>query len=49
MKARGAVLFQPGKPLEVCDVDVAPPRGGEVLVKMAAAGVCHTDLRSLSA
>src|SRR5438874_6073093 len=44
MKARGAVLFQPGKPLEVCDVDVAPPRGGEVLVKMAAAGVCHTDL-----
>jgi len=44
MKARGAVLFEPGKPLEVCDVEVAPPRAGEVLVKMAAAGVCHTDL-----
>src|SRR3954470_177764 len=44
MKARGAVLFQPGTPLEVCDVEVAPPRAGEVLVKMAAAGVCHTDL-----
>lgn len=44
MKARGAVLFEPGRPLEVCDVDVAPPRAGEVLVRMAAAGVCHTDL-----
>jgi S-(hydroxymethyl)glutathione dehydrogenase / alcohol dehydrogenase len=44
MKARGAVLFEPGKPLEICDVDVAPPRAGEVLVRMSAAGVCHTDL-----
>ena len=44
MKARGAVLFQPGTPLEVCDVDVAPPRAGEALVRMVAAGVCHTDL-----
>jgi S-(hydroxymethyl)glutathione dehydrogenase/alcohol dehydrogenase len=44
MKARGAVLFEPGKPLEICDVEVAPPRAGEVLVRMAAAGVCHTDL-----
>ena len=44
MKARGAVLFQPGSPLEICDVDVAAPRAGEALVKMAAAGVCHTDL-----
>ena len=44
MKARGAVLFEPGKPLEICDVDVAPPRAGEALVRMAAAGVCHTDL-----
>lgn len=44
MKARGAVLFEPGKPLQICDVDVAPPRAGEALVRMAAAGVCHTDL-----
>src|SRR5690348_16851082 len=44
MKARGAVLFQPGSPLEICDVEVAGPRAGEALVKMAAAGVCHTDL-----
>ena len=44
MKARGAVLFEPGEPLQICDVEVAPPRAGEVLVRMAAAGVCHTDL-----
>jgi NDMA-dependent alcohol dehydrogenase len=44
MKARGAVLFEPNKPLEVCDIDVAPPRAGEALVRMSAAGVCHTDL-----
>lgn len=44
MKARGAVLFEAGGALEVCEVDIAPPRAGEVLVKMAAAGVCHTDL-----
>jgi S-(hydroxymethyl)glutathione dehydrogenase/alcohol dehydrogenase len=44
MKARGAVLFGPGTPLEVCDVEVAPPRAGEALVRMAAAGVSHTDL-----
>lgn len=44
MRARGAVLFEPGTPLQICEVDVAPPRAGEVLVKMVAAGVCHTDL-----
>src|SRR5438093_8232559 len=44
MKARGAVLFDAGRPLELYDIDVAPPRAGEALVKMAAAGVCHTDL-----
>ena len=44
MKARGAVLFQPGTPLEIVELDVAPAREGEALVKMAAAGVCHTDL-----
>jgi Zn-dependent alcohol dehydrogenase len=37
-------LFEgPGR-LEVVDLDVAPPRPGEVLVEMAAAGVCHSDL-----
>src|SRR5688500_13615492 len=44
MKAKAAVLFAPHQRLEVVDVEVAPPRAGEVLVRMAAGGVCHSDL-----
>jgi S-(hydroxymethyl)glutathione dehydrogenase/alcohol dehydrogenase len=44
MRARAAVFFEPGRPLEVRDVEVAPPKAGEVLVRMAAGGVCHSDL-----
>ena len=40
-----AVVFRgPGRPLEVTDVHLDPPRRGEVLVRIAAAGVCHSDL-----
>jgi S-(hydroxymethyl)glutathione dehydrogenase/alcohol dehydrogenase len=41
---RAAVLEEFGKPLVVHDVDLAEPRAGEVLVRLAACGVCHTDL-----
>ena len=44
MKIRAAVLEQFGEPLVVQEVDLAPPRAGEVLVKIHACGVCHTDL-----
>ena len=44
MKSRAAVLFQPNSRLDVVEVDVDPPRAGEVLVEMAAGGVCHSDL-----
>ena len=44
MKSRAAVLFEPGKPLEVCYVDVQDPKAGEVRIEIKAAGVCHTDL-----
>lgn len=33
MKSRAAVAFAPGKPLEIVEVDVAPPKAGEVLIK----------------
>ncbi len=40
-----AVVFRnPQTPLEVADVDLAAPKPGEVRVKIAAAGVCHSDL-----
>ena len=52
MRIQAAVLRQPGleppyaasKPLEIMDLDLAPPGRGEVLVKIAAAGLCHSDL-----
>jgi len=48
MKMRAAVLEDFGKPLVVQEVDLAGPRKGEVLVKLAACGVCHTDLYTAS-
>lgn len=40
-----AVVFRdPASPIEYVDVDLAPPRAGEVRVRIAAAGVCHSDL-----
>ena len=44
MKSRAAVLFEAGKPLEICSVDVQDPKAGEVRIEIKAAGVCHTDL-----
>jgi S-(hydroxymethyl)glutathione dehydrogenase / alcohol dehydrogenase len=48
MKMRAAVLEEFGKPLVVQDVDLTEPRAGEVLVRLAACGVCHTDLYTAS-
>ncbi len=44
MRARAAVLTAVKKPLEIWEVDVDSPREGEVLVRVAAAGICHSDL-----
>ncbi len=44
MKARAAILFEPKQKLIIEDVDVPNPREDEVLVHMAAGGVCHSDL-----
>ena len=41
---RAAVLWEPGLPVEVVEVELAPPRAGEVLVKIAASGICASDL-----
>ena len=48
MKTRAAVLEQFGSPLVVQDVELAEPKEGEVLVRLAACGVCHTDLYTAS-
>jgi S-(hydroxymethyl)glutathione dehydrogenase/alcohol dehydrogenase len=44
---RAAVLYEYGQPLVITDVDLDPPRAGEILVRMAASGVCHSDLHSV--
>lgn len=41
---KAAVYHGPKKDLEITDVPVPEPKKGEVLVKIAACGVCHTDL-----
>lgn len=48
MKSRAAVAFEAGKPLQIVELDVEPPRAGEVLVKITHTGVCHTDAFTLS-
>lgn len=52
MKSLAALLRESGaqlpyansRPLEIVEVDIAPPGAGEVLVKIEAAGICHSDL-----
>ena len=44
MKTQAAVLWEPGRSVEILEVDLAAPQEGEVLVRIAACGVCHSDL-----
>lgn len=48
MKSRAAVAWQAGKPLSIEQVDLEGPKAGEVLVRIVATGVCHTDAFTLS-
>ena len=48
MKTRAAVAISAGNPLEIIDVNLAPPKEGEVLVEIRATGICHTDEFTLS-
>ena len=62
IKSRAAVAFAPNEPLQIVEVDVAPPQAGEdvvaqaeavaqageVLIRIVASGVCHTDAYTLS-
>ena len=48
MKARAAVAWEPKQPLAIEEIEVEGPREGEVLLKVIASGVCHTDAFTLS-
>ncbi|MTD33085.1 S-(hydroxymethyl)glutathione dehydrogenase/class III alcohol dehydrogenase [Paludibacterium denitrificans] len=48
IKSRAAVARAAKQPLEIVEVDVEGPKAGEVLVRIVATGVCHTDAYTLS-
>ena len=45
MRIRAAVLREPGRPVAIEEVELDPPKRDEMLVRIAAAGVCHSDVR----
>lgn len=47
IKCKAAVAWEKEKPLTIEDVEVAPPKAGEVRIKVLATGVCHTDAYTL--
>ena len=48
MKAKAAVAWAPKQPLSIEEIDVEGPKEGEVLLRVVASGVCHTDAFTLS-
>ena len=48
MKIKAAVLHKVGDPLVVEEVELAPPKAHEVLVKMVATGICHSDVHVIT-
>jgi S-(hydroxymethyl)glutathione dehydrogenase / alcohol dehydrogenase len=48
MQIRAAVLEEFGQPLAVQEIELADPKAGEVLVRLVACGVCHTDMYTAS-
>ncbi|HEY3280965.1 MAG TPA: zinc-binding dehydrogenase [Armatimonadota bacterium] len=48
MKAKAAIFVEERKPLVIDEITVDGPREGEVLVKLTATGICHTDLHEMS-
>lgn len=48
MKTRAAVAWEAKRPLEIEEIDLEGPKAGEVLVRVVATGVCHTDAYTLS-
>jgi S-(hydroxymethyl)glutathione dehydrogenase/alcohol dehydrogenase len=43
MKTRAAVLWEPGGEWEIEEIELDPPKAGEVLVRLVASGLCHSD------
>jgi NDMA-dependent alcohol dehydrogenase len=48
MRTRTAVLYAPGEPIRVEEIELDPPKEHEVQVRMVAAGICHSDYHIVS-
>ncbi len=48
MRMKAALLRAPHEPMTIEEVELDPPGAGEVLVKLSATGVCHSDLHVIS-
>jgi NDMA-dependent alcohol dehydrogenase len=44
MKTKAAVVYEPGKRIEIEELDLDGPREGEVLIRYTHAGLCHSDI-----
>jgi S-(hydroxymethyl)glutathione dehydrogenase/alcohol dehydrogenase len=48
LKVQAAICWEPGRALELEEIDLQAPHAGECLVRLAATGVCHTDAYTMS-
>jgi threonine dehydrogenase-like Zn-dependent dehydrogenase len=48
MKVKAAIAMEAAKPLIIDEIDLEGPKAGEVLVRLSATGVCHTDAETTS-
>src|SRR5579875_1134346 len=48
MRTRTAVIYAPGEPIRVEEIELDPPKAHEVQVNMVAAGICHSDYHIIS-
>ena len=44
MKTKAAVVYEPGKRIEIEELDLDGPQDGEVLIRYLYAGLCHSDI-----
>ncbi|XP_034831436.1 alcohol dehydrogenase class-3 [Maniola hyperantus] len=48
IKCKAAVAWKAGEPLSIEEIEVDPPKAGEVRIKIVATAICHTDAYTLS-
>ncbi len=48
MRVKAGICWEPGRPLEVDEIELEGPHAGECLVRLVATGVCHTDAYTMS-